>query len=60
MTRSDILDRAHNYGIPEAEAIGLFESVNKNGDAWICLTELPGDDPGDVNVIDNQAIGRDQ
>ena len=47
------------FGVPEEAARGLFASVNKNGDAWICQKKLPGEDTH-RNFVDNQALGLDR
>jgi hypothetical protein len=59
MTLEALLAQAERNGISEDQARNLFDSVNKNQDAWICQTKLPGDDT-DINFIDNQAVGRDR
>jgi pyrroline-5-carboxylate reductase len=59
MTLEALLAQAERNGISEDQARNLFDSVNKNQDAWICQTKLPGD-ATDINFIDNQAVGRDR
>ncbi len=59
MTLEALLDQAERLGVPEAQARNLFARVNKNEDAWICQTKLPGDALS-YNFIDNQAVGRDR
>ena len=59
MTLEALLAQAERLGVPEAQARNLFATVNKNQDAWICQTKLPGD-ATDFNFIDNQAVGRDR
>jgi hypothetical protein len=59
MTREALLDQAKRLGIPEDRARTLFAKVNKNQDAWICQTKLPGDATS-FNFIDNQAVGLDR
>jgi hypothetical protein len=59
MTLEALLSQAERLGVPEAQARNLFARVNKNEDAWICQTKLPGDATS-FNFIDNQAVGRDR
>ena len=59
MTLEALLAQAERLGVPEAQARNLFATVNKNKDAWICQTKLPGD-AFSYNFIDNQAIGLDR
>ena len=59
MTLEALLDQAEPLGVPEAQARNLFARVNKNEDAWICQTKLPGDALS-RNFIDNQAVGLDR
>ena len=59
MTLEALLAQAERLGVPEDRARDLFDRVNKNQDAWICQTKLPGD-ATDINFIDNQAVGRDR
>jgi hypothetical protein len=59
MTLEALLAQAERLGVPEDRARNLFATVNKNQDAWICQTKLPGD-ATDFNFIDNQAVGRDR
>jgi hypothetical protein len=59
MTLEALLAQAERLGVPEAQARNLFNRVNKNQDAWICQTKLPGDALS-YNFIDNQAVGRDR
>ncbi len=59
MTLEALLAQAERNGISEDQARNLFDRVNKNQDAWICQTKLPGD-ATDINFIDNQAVGRDR
>ena len=59
MTLEALLAQAERLGVPEDRARNLFNRVNKNQDAWICQTKLPGD-ATDFNFIDNQAVGRDR
>jgi hypothetical protein len=58
MTLAALLAQAERLGVPEDRARALFDRVNKNQDAWICQTKLPGD-ATNFNFIDNQAVGRD-
>jgi hypothetical protein len=58
MTLEALLAQANRLGVPEAQARNLFATVNRNQDAWICQTKLPGD-ATNFNFIDNQAVGRD-
>jgi hypothetical protein len=59
MTLEALLAQAERLKVPEVQARNLFSSVNKNQDAWICQTKLPGD-PTSFNFIDNQAVGLDK
>jgi hypothetical protein len=59
MTLEALLAQAERLGVPEAQARNLFARVNKNQDAWICQTKLPGDATS-FNFVDNQAVGRDR
>ena len=59
MTLEAQLAQAERLGVPEALARNMFARVNKNEDAWICQTKLPGDALS-YNFIDNQAVGRDR
>ena len=59
MTLEALLAQAERLGVPEDRARDLFDRVNKNQDAWICETKLPGE-ATDINFIDNQAVGRDR
>jgi hypothetical protein len=52
------LDLAQRVGVSEQRARALFTRINKNGDRWICVRDLPGDDPESFGFVDNQAIGR--
>ena len=38
-----LLAQAKRNGVPEAETRNMFNRVNKNQDAWMCQTKLPGD-----------------
>ncbi len=59
MTLEALLAQAERLGVPEADARNLFARVNKNDDAWICQTKLPGGATS-FNFIDNQAVGLDR
>jgi hypothetical protein len=59
MTLEALLAQAERLGVPEDRARNLFNTVNKNQDAWICQTKLPGD-ATDINFVDNQAVGLDR
>jgi hypothetical protein len=59
MTLEALLAHAERLGVPEAQARNLFERVNKNEDAWICQTKLPGD-ATNFNFVDNQGVGLDR
>jgi hypothetical protein len=59
MTLEALLAQANQLGVPEDRAHNLFERVNKNQDAWICQTKLPGG-ATDINFVDNQALGLDR
>ena len=59
MTLAALLAQAERLGVPEDRARNLFDRVNKNQDAWICQTKLPGD-ATNFNFIDNQAVGHDR
>jgi hypothetical protein len=57
MTLEEILELAELVGVPEANARRMFDSVNKNEDAWICAKKMPSPDPTHYNFVDNQAVG---
>ena len=59
MTLEALLAQAERLGVPEDRARNLCNFVNKNQDAWICQTKLPGD-ATDINFVDNQAVGLDR
>ena len=59
MTLEALLAQAERLGVPEDRARNLFNTVNKNQDAWICQTKLPGE-ATDINFIDNQVVGLDR
>ena len=59
MTREEAYAQAATHGIPQAQADAAFNSVNLNGDLWICQKGTPPGEPG-FNWTDNQALGRDR
>ncbi len=63
MTLEDLLAQAERDGIPEEDARNRFDLINKNQDAWMCQSKLPGAPSPhgtDYNFIDNQAVGLDR
>ena len=44
----------HYAGLTHGQIDAIFASINKNGDAYICLEPLPLKD-GSVNLIDNHS-----
>jgi hypothetical protein len=60
MTLPAILAQAERNGIPEDRAREMFDSVNKNDDAWICQKKMPSPLSNHYNFVDNQAVGTDR
>ena len=60
MTLEQVLVLADEVGVPEENARRMFESINKNDDAWICVKKMPSPDPTHYNFVDNQAVGLDK
>ena len=60
MTQEEILELAEEVGVPEENALRMWESVNKNEDDWICAKKTGSPDPTHYNFVDNQALGLEE